>query len=57
MAVSGGIATSAGGDAIGGAVVAAAPVVLSVMAAVAAGSLVSGLVGDAVDNLFSWFSD
>lgn len=45
------------GTVIGGAVVAAAPVVLSVTAAVAAGSLVSGWVGDAVDNLFSWFSD
>ena len=45
------------GTAIGGAVIAAAPVVVPIAAAVAVGGLVSGWVGDAVDNLFSWFSD
>ena len=45
------------GTAIGGAVIAAAPVVVPIAAAVAVGGLVSGWVGEAVDNLFSWFSD
>lgn len=44
------------GTAIGGAVIAAAPVVVPIAAAVAVGGLVSGWVGEAVDNLFSWFS-
>ncbi|WP_298780690.1 hypothetical protein [uncultured Fretibacterium sp.] len=56
-AVTSGLAAVTTTTAVGGAVIAAAPVVIPIAAAVAVGGLVSGWVGDAVDNLFSWFSD
>lgn len=45
------------GTVVGGAALAAAPVVVPIVAALAVGGAVSSVVGEALDNVFSWFFD